>query len=46
MNKKPNLVPSLESFFLWFLELKSVLGARVSFGIPNYVYIGPRVAFG
>ena len=46
MNKKLNLVPGLESSFLGFLELKKCLGARVSFGIPNYVYIGSRVIFG
>ena len=46
MNKKPNLVPGLVSSFLGFWSSKSVLGARVSFGIPNYVYIGSRVVFG
>ena len=39
-------VPGLESFCLGFWELKSCLGARVSFGITSYVYIGSRVAFG
>ena len=42
----PNGVPGLESFLLGFWDTKSVLGARVSFGIPNYVYIGSRVNFG
>ena len=42
----PNGVPGLESFLLGFWDTKSVLGARVLFGIPNYVYIGSRVDFG
>ena len=42
----PNGVSGLESFLLGFWDTKSVLGARVSFGIPNYVYIGSRVDFG
>ena len=42
----PNGVPGLESFLLGFWDTKSVLGARVSFGISNYVYIGSRVNFG
>ena len=42
----PNGVPGLESFLLGFWDTKSVLGARVSFGIPKYVYIGSRVDFG
>ena len=46
MSKRSNSVPGLESSFLGFLEFKSVLEARVSFGIPNYVYIGSRVDFG
>ena len=41
----PTCVPGLESFFLGFWELKSCFGARVSFGITSYVYIGPGVAF-
>ena len=41
-----NGVPGLESFLLGFWDTKSVLGARVSFGIQNYVYIGSRVDFG
>ena len=39
-------VPGFESFFLGFWELKSCFGARVSFGITSYVYIGSRVVFG
>ena len=42
----PNGVPGLESFLLGFSDTKSVLGVRVSFGIPNYDYIGSRVNFG
>ena len=42
----PTCVPVLESFFLGFWELKSCFGARVSFGITSYVYIGSRVVFG
>ena len=42
----PNGVLGLESFLLGFRDTKSVLGAKVSFGIPNYVYIGSRVDFG
>ena len=42
----PTCVPSLESFFLGFWELKSCFAARVSFGITSYVYIGSRVVFG
>ena len=42
----PTCVPGLESFFLGFWELKSCFGARVSFGITSYVYIGSRVVFG
>ena len=46
MVKCPNLVFTiLESFFLGFGTQDGVLGARVSFGIQSYVYIGPRVAF-
>ena len=41
----PTCVPGLESFFLGFWELKSCFGARVSFGITSYVYIGSRVVF-
>ena len=46
IEKKLNSVSGLESYFLKFLELKEFLGARVSFGIPNYIYIGSRVDFG
>ena len=42
----PTCVPGLESFFLGFWELKSFFGARVSFVITSYVYIGSRVVFG
>ena len=35
----------LESFSLGFWSSKGVLGARVSFGIQSYVYIGLMVAF-
>ena len=44
--KSSTWFPVLESFFLEFLEFKKCLRARVSFGIPNYVYIGSRVTFG
>ena len=46
MSKKSYSVPGLKSSFLGFLDFKKCLGARVSFGIPNYVYIGSRVDFG
>ena len=32
-------------FFLGFWSSRGCFGARVSFGIQSYVYIGPRVAF-
>ena len=46
MKKKTQLGSRFGELFPRVLELKSVLGARVSFGIPNYVYIGSRVSFG
>ena len=42
----PTRVHKFGEPFQGFGSLRGVLGARVSFGITSYVYIGPRVAFG
>ena len=42
----PTRVHKFGELFYGFGSSIGVLGARVSFGITSYVYIGPRVAFG